>query len=64
MQKWGIGRGEYEHCSDEDGNEWLWAFCEVPNCQNHVCHKLSARFCWPHLMTGGEVRRIDEKAKA
>jgi hypothetical protein len=54
MRVWGKGRGEYEHYQDEDGNEWLWAFCEVAGCQNKVCHRINDRFCWPHLMTGGE----------
>lgn len=56
MQVWGKGRGEYVHCEDEDGNEWLWALCEVASCKNHVCHRMNERFCWPHLMSGGEPK--------
>ncbi len=53
MQVWGKGRGEYAHCTDEDGNEWLWAYCEVAGCPNNVCVRMNDRFCWPHLMSGG-----------
>lgn len=55
MQVWGKGRGQYESFHDEDGNDWLWALCEVENCQNYVCHRMNDRFCWPHLMSGGCV---------
>jgi hypothetical protein len=58
MKVWGIGRREYELFEDEDGNQWLWAFCEVPNCPNQVCAKMNDQFCWPHLMTGGEVKTV------
>ena len=64
LPKWGIGRGEYEHCVDEDGTEWLWALCEVEGCPNQVCARMNDRFCWPHLMTGGAVKAKRETAKA
>lgn len=49
MEVWGKGRGDFELYEDEDGNQWLWAACEVPGCKNRVCHKMTDRFCWPHL---------------
>jgi hypothetical protein len=58
LEKWGVGRGEYEHYEDDEGKEWLWAFCEVPSCSNNVCVRINDRFCWPHLMSGGEVVEI------
>lgn len=45
MQVWGVGRGEYTLFADEDGNEWLWALCEIPGCENHACVRMSERFC-------------------
>lgn len=53
IEVWGIGRSEYEHYQDEDGNEWMWALCEVLDCPNCVCVRANDRFCWPHLMSGG-----------
>ena len=58
LPTWGFGRGEFEHYEDEEGNEWLWAFCEVEGCRNNVCVSVTQRFCWPHLMTGGEVSEV------
>ncbi len=55
MQIWGVGRGEFVHHIDDDGNEWLWALCEVAGCPNNVCARMNDRFCWPHLVSGGSA---------
>jgi hypothetical protein len=44
------GSVEYE---DDDGNTFLWKRCEVPACENMICHRLSPVYCWPHAMSGG-----------
>lgn len=63
MQVWGIGRNEYSLCEDEDGRERLWALCEVPECVNHVCVRMSERFCWVHTLTGGStITKVKEDA--
>lgn len=64
MEKWGTGRGEYEHYTDDDGHEWLWAMCEVLGCQNNVCVRMNDRFCWPHMMSGGQPEQQDTEALA
>lgn len=54
------------------GGEWFddgerafwWKRCEVPACENFVCHRLSPVYCWPHAMSGGApVTKRKRKAR-
>jgi hypothetical protein len=59
MQTWGtIGERGSEIFTCDGMPDWEWAKCHKSNCENFVCERLSATFCYLHadgLPTLGEV---------
>lgn len=41
-------RGATEFEVEGEEGSFFWANCEVPDCKNQVCIRLSHHFCFPH----------------
>ena len=48
-----MDRGSELFEDEETGATFLWKRCEVPGCKHMVCVRMSDKWCWPHLMSGG-----------
>lgn len=52
---WGDASARGGEFFEYKGFQWFWARCHATDCPNNVCHKLSEKFCWPHLEHREEI---------
>lgn len=47
----------------EDGQTYAWGRCEITNCPNNVCLRMSKSLCYPHGIEFGEFTEAQFEAE-